>query len=534
MTNLTAKQNNSFTPIMVALGVCLLTTIALFPYLKYYIDPDATSYLTIVKRYLSNDFKGAINAFWSPLGIWGTVGMHRLLGGDIFTNAIQFNTIAALGTTGLAQLLFQKFNTHRTQQLIFAIVSGMMWAIFNYQQSFTDLWQYFFILLGIVLILKDNFVQKPLLWIGVGCLGTLAYFGKAYSFYFFPAMLLAVLMYYYFFKKNISKATCFQIAIVAIGTQVLLASPWIYILSKHYGFLTFSTAGKLNMSWWLMGTNILHDHFIALVPPKDASSIFYFEDPWLIQKSHPRFWHHPSLFIKQLARTAYNALLWIKTSNALSPFYFITWIVSILIIATKKLPLLDAKLAIILIVFLLYPLPFWLLTFDGGRYLWVTLPLALILIAKSIQYLAANIQIFQAKSVQNIVFTIVCCSFLASPLLSLKDMWNEGKTDYETAQILKDNHLSNISFFTNQVFMSSYGQSMLRTAYYANNQFYAQLRDEHTFENLLKDAQKYGVKYYFHYHTYAEATGKLLLPDGTQVQDVLQGKVKGLSVYKIY
>ena len=34
------------------------------------IDPDAVCYISIAQKYLAGDFRGSINAYWSPLYSW--------------------------------------------------------------------------------------------------------------------------------------------------------------------------------------------------------------------------------------------------------------------------------------------------------------------------------------------------------------------------------------------------------------------------------------------------------------------------------
>ena len=44
----------------------------MYPFYKYYIDPDGTAYLTISNRYAVGDFANAVNAYWSPWSCWFT------------------------------------------------------------------------------------------------------------------------------------------------------------------------------------------------------------------------------------------------------------------------------------------------------------------------------------------------------------------------------------------------------------------------------------------------------------------------------
>src|SRR5215217_3216974 len=62
-----AKQEwLSLLAIILYVALCLF----LLPTFKEIIDPDDTAYLKIADRYVSGDWKTAINGMWSPLNCW--------------------------------------------------------------------------------------------------------------------------------------------------------------------------------------------------------------------------------------------------------------------------------------------------------------------------------------------------------------------------------------------------------------------------------------------------------------------------------
>jgi hypothetical protein len=67
-----------------------------YPFNQYYIDPDATAYLTIAQRYAHGDLQRAINGYWSPWSIWLTAALIKT-GIAAFKAAIMVNAIAAVG-----------------------------------------------------------------------------------------------------------------------------------------------------------------------------------------------------------------------------------------------------------------------------------------------------------------------------------------------------------------------------------------------------------------------------------------------------
>ncbi len=509
--------------------VLYAVVVALYPFLQYYIDPDATSYLTISRKYLEGDTNGAINAFWSPLGIWLTVLWVKLTGLPIHYSAIIVNSFAAIGTLWTSQYLFAKFRNNKFENWIFAIMFGVFWGVSIYRQLFTDIWQYFFLLLALCIFLRKDFTEKIWLWIIAGVIGVMAYFAKAYSFYFFPLMLFSVLFIKWFYYKEIKLTKAVGILLVSVGLMWSLAIPWVYVMYQKYNFITFSTAGKLNLSWWLIGKPIYPEDIKILLPPNGAGSVFYFEDPINSQGAFPRFWHSPTLFLKQILRVSFNYLNWASTASILSAFYFVVWLITIFTFFFKKISLPNTQLTIVAAFFLLYPLPFWLMTFDNGRYLWVTLPLCCIL---GLYYADKVLLPHLPKLGKQIFVTIFFLSFIISCAFDLKDIANKGKEEYKVAQQLHQLGIKG-SFVSNKIFMGEYGHFILRTAYYSQNPWYSHGEDKWTNKEILKDAQRYNIDYYFYFHE--GATDDYILKDinGNDLPELTNGTIKGLRVFSI-
>lgn len=523
------NNKNASVTYIVAVAFCILGIVGLYPFMQYYVMPDPTSYLTIAKRYLDNA-PNAVNAFWSPFSIWLTVIMVKLTQWPLLQSAILVNAFAAILTVISSQYLFNFFNKRNTDRFLFAACSGVLWSIMMYKQTFADIWQYGFLLTALCILLKDQWLNRWYYWLGLGIIGALAYFSKAYSFYFFPLMMLVALAINVWISKTVTIKQVVKIASTIIATQLIVASPWIFAIYKEYGFLTFSTAGKLNMSWWLTGRKILTDDIHALVPPIDQRGVFYFEDAYHIQKEHPRFYHSVSLFLKQIVRVGYNALQWIPIAGMFSPFYFLLWLGVIVGVWTKKIFQLPKSVLIALSVFFIYPLPFWLMTLDGGRYLWLTIPIAMAVGWWSFNtYWAHRF----TSSMRNIIMLVFLASFSAHIILDLKSMIHVGKKEYETAQLLKSKGITNSSFYTNHIFMSDFGQDILRTAYFSDNQYFTHEYPDFTAEHLRKDAIKYGVEYYFYFFNDQSDRFQYVDEKGELLPDLLDGMGNGLKVYRL-
>ena len=65
-------------PFIASAIVLLLLVAVYYPYCKYYVDPDATAYLTISKLYANGDWLNAVNGYWSPWSCWLTAIFIKL------------------------------------------------------------------------------------------------------------------------------------------------------------------------------------------------------------------------------------------------------------------------------------------------------------------------------------------------------------------------------------------------------------------------------------------------------------------------
>jgi hypothetical protein len=515
------------------IGACSLILLSYFSFglFRYYIDPDATSYLKIVENYVAGRYTEAINGFWSPMGCWLTVLWVKASHWPLFASAIAINTIAAVATLLASQKLFFKYRTAWLERLMFTLASALFWTYAIYKQSFTDIWQYFFILVGLLVLLKSDFHQKPLLWLGTGLIAALAYFSKAYSFYFFPLMTAAVLLLQLYHDRSFNWKKWLVMNVTIILTMLALASPWIFLLHDKYQIWTTSTAGKLNLSWWLVGHPEHRSDIKLLLPPPNQYAIFSFEDPYLIQGKFAHFWDSPTLMIKQLLRIGFNAIEWVKCSNLISPFYFITWILCIFSFfqAKNNRLLLSLGEQALAIVFLLYPCAFWLMSFDGGRYLWITIPLSMILGLTFAQRILWPLLTIKLRRLFIVIFFL---SYLPNVIADSRSMIHVGKEEYQIAQQLKELGIKG-SFATNKAIEGTIGHAILRIAYFSACPLYCFGENKWTTAEILKDAKRFNIDFYFYFYEKASEDCQLTDLEGNILPELTKGSIEGLKIYKL-
>ena len=508
--------------------LCLLVLVT-WPYMRYYVDSDALSYLNIVQQYLNGDFAHAINGFWSPMGCWLTVFMVKATGLPLFTSAIIVNTISVAGLILSTQVLFSRFRTSPLERWGFGLMSSVFWTYALYFQSFTDFWQYFFLTLGLLLVLREDFVHKIWIWLLLGLLGSLAYFSKAYSFFFFPLMIFIAAVTWLRKEEKFNWKRLVAICLTAGLVMLALDAPWLYLLHQKYGFWTSSTAGKLNSSWYLAGTQEFKPGVKIIVPPPYKGSLFYFEDPYLAQGRFVHFYDSPKLFLKQVARIAYNGLGWVTTSNRISPFFFLTWLITLLLAARKIIrQAVPPALLILTLIYLVYPLPFWLFTFESGRYTWFIVPASAIL---SMLYAEKGLFPHLNPKGRFLFITVFFLSFLVTPVTDLKKMLGKGAAEHEMAQALGKLNIKG-SFVSNRSYADG-SISLAQLSWFSQNAWYCMPLNEHSTREVLLEAARYKVDYYFYFYDGTGDDYQLTGPEGTLLPELTHNTIPGLKVFRL-
>ncbi len=466
-----------------ALLMCMVLFI-IYPHYQYYVDPDGVAYLTISKRYAAGDIQRAINGYWSPWACWLTAGLIKVGFGAIPAGTI-INTLAAIGFLCISQSFFLKFNITRQLQWLLNITLALFLCYAVFWQSFDDLWECFFLLCTLRLILGDEFKSKPLLWVACGLLGTLAYFAKAYS---FPFFILNTICCVYFISKD-DKARWIKISLTAVGSMILSSLPWIWALHNKYGLWTTSTAGTLNMSWYLVGHPHWKPGISVLIPPPYPDSPYYWEDPWYANGDTPHFWDSWHLFGLQVLRVGLNIWKFLLSNLQLSIFFPVIFIIAKLSLFHRKVkPLFTGPIRIVVLSFLLFPLGYLLINFES-RYLWYMLPLGMVIGALFIQkYLTPGSSIFRK------VIYLFTISFLIYPLWQMGHIYNAGKMEYNWAAELKKRNIK--GSFTSMCCPGVATRSTATFAYFSGCTFFAIPNNEVSNQSFISEMRRYNIKYY--------------------------------------
>lgn len=502
-----------YTPFIISALLMGIAVYVIYPHYQYYIDPDGVSYLTIAKRYASGDTHRAVNAYWSPWSCWLTALMIKT-GVQAIPASIVINAMGATGLLYISQSFFLKFNIIRKLQWLLNITLALFLCFAIYAQSFDDLWECFFLLSTLRIMLSLRFAAMPGLWIATGFIGALAYFAKAYS---FPFFILNTIVCSWF----IDKKQWLKISATAIVVMIICSMPWICILHHKYGIWTTSTAGPLNMSWYLVGHPYWKQGIDLLLPPAYPDSPNYWEDPWFANGYAPHFWNSWRLFGWQLVRVGYHLYKFVVSIlqlTVLFPFILLIWI---RFIGNRKTRLPDPAFIIALSAFL-FPLGYLLINFES-RYIWYLIPLSMVAGALFLQDHITDKD--RRKSMQFLPF-VFALSYLIYPAWGMVKMYHEGAAESDIAIQLQ--HLNIHGSYTAFVNPNHDTQRMSRLAYFSGNQFYSIPKQDVQFQQILPEMRRYHIKYFF-----AFDTAKCVDEQGNPFPEITKGRIGGLKVYQI-
>lgn len=507
----------------------LLIAIGYFPQFKYHIEGDAMGYIGSVQRYINGDYFNAINGFWSPLSIWLTAIGVKITGGSIVPVAYALNTISMLGIVLLSMRLLQRYVTSYSlfELWVFGIGNAIFWCMQMQIALFADGLNALLLLVTLNILLTKNYEKRWFLWLLTGIVAAIAYMAKSYSFYAVPLLTLAIVWYKLRQQGIFSVKNILPILLVSIGTMLLFSFPWLYVLYHKYQVWTLSNAGTLNNSWFAFGIMYFSEDIKQLVPPPYSNAMSCWDDLWFHHGKMYGLFDSPKIVILRIRRLVINLMNWPALSSSLSPFYFVTWCVSIVALLSKHFKTKHTKIIPLILAFLLFPLGYFTLLISG-RYIWFTIPLGMIItIALLHNMLYQHLNALAKKS----VFVLFICSWLPSSIMQLLHTRESGKHNYAIAQQLNQLGITNASMFTNDG-MNDMNKAF-NIAYYTHNQYYMNFNSNWKIEDVMKDAEKFGVKYYFHFYKNADRDFVLKKTNGIPCKELTKNNIEGLKVFDL-
>jgi hypothetical protein len=243
---------------------------------RFYIEPDAVNYLDLARTFSKGDWNGSINTYWSSLYPWVVGLCLRLLNPAPYWESTLLHVVN-LAIFLLALLCFEFFFAALLDVRANAGSvpaddsnrSAMGWWILGYGLFFYSSLFHIslaqgtpdmlvaactYLIVGMILQIYAGAAQwKTFILFGV-TLGV-AYLAKAFM---FPMALLFIGIAFLAHRDPENKV---QHLTASVALFALLASPYVYSVSRKAGHLTFGETGRLNYVWYVDAFDSTNPHW---------------------------------------------------------------------------------------------------------------------------------------------------------------------------------------------------------------------------------------------------------------------------------
>lgn len=469
----------------------LLIFFSLFNGYQYFIDPDATGYLSVSEKLASGNYFNSINGIWSPLGSWILTPFLKLgLNGVISTKFL--NGLYGAISLYLYFSLIKKLKINFFVEIAIMIGAVLLMIHFVYARLFGDLLQLMFLLIYLNIICSKKFGENYKKIILAAFIGGIGFYAKAYTFYFTLLHLPFVIIYLE--KKRTQKyftLQSFKKIMLAVVVLMLTALFWLTALNLKYGHFIL---GQKNVTGTL--TEVYRPAKILVYPPA-AGNYALFDDITNLNPQDITPFTNWKLFLIQLKITTLNLIDLFGAFNEFSFAFSIIILFSIILIINRNNffvrennnILLFSSLAIWVCGFLLFSIQ--------SRFLWIA-DLIVLLLAGVIlsEFIKAN---FLERKHALLFCIMIIGSFYIYPVIQLKNQYGSGKSLFEIASVLKKNNIKG-NILTSIQSDTDYSNSIIIN-YLNQSRFYGPYIRNYSTKEILRAINEYHINYYLFYYS---------------------------------
>jgi hypothetical protein len=495
----------------------------LFPFFRYALNIDTVSYISIAQKYLRADWSHAVNGFWGPLYSWLMIPLMAV-GVDAAASALA----ASLGG-GLVALL-GVIRLSRQFEMSEEIRWSILWALipvflyFSVTYMTPDL-----LLLGILflyfsILFDPDYIRGHYNGIFCGVLGGLAYFAKAYAFYFF--LLHFTLLGFLHIRSAVpgkEKRAAVRQLLLGIIVFCFLSGVWASLISQKYGRITVGTAGAYNhartnpASW---GSFYLEG---VIIPPPDGSAVSIMDDPerlpvpaWNPRESTTTLLYQSNVVVKSMYDIFLRSTRFFPLTAAVVMGY--------LLLGVSRRVWCPDKSGILfpLITIFTFPLGYTLFVVND-RYLWV-LFILLILMGGHLLHLLASGSRFREAGVRRLALILFVLSFVVVPVKTiLQDAPSYiGKADYDLSNQVGTHHR-----LTGRLLSDSEWAKSQKLACFLKCQYYGTAGKSLREEGIGDTLKKYEIDYVLLWESLEDIPPVL---EGHE--EMTGGEIPGLRIYR--
>jgi hypothetical protein len=174
---------------------------------------------------------------------------------------------------------------------------------------------------------------------------------------------------------------------------------------------------------------------------------------------------------------------------------------------------------------LVFPAGYLMLSF-GTRYLWFTVPL--VIISGLIFFRQYLFHLLQPR-LYKLFLVVYFASWLPGAVQEMKLTLKEGKSDFDIAQQMKQQNIKG-SFIGNNY--DNY-QNHFRISWFTGNPYHMYFGNKWSTQQLVSEAKKQNVKYYFYFYEGTNNDYVLTDEHGKAFTEVAPGKISGVKVFQL-
>ena len=238
---------------------------------RFYIEPDGVNYLDVAAAYLRHDWPMAVNSYWSPLYSWMLAGALYVVSPSPYWESTLLhvlNFVVFLVALRCGEFFISELVASRGDEAGDRLPPYALWWIGYSLLLFASLF-----LIGIDLDTPDLCVSALvyvagglLIRIGAGRAGprTFALFGVILGVAYLTKTVMFLVGFAFLAAAGLRRGTALALACFAA-----VSLPWIAVLSRSVGRVTYGDAGSTNYTWYVASSGeAIHPPRIIFASPE--------------------------------------------------------------------------------------------------------------------------------------------------------------------------------------------------------------------------------------------------------------------------
>ena len=469
----------------------------LFPGFRYVIDPDATGYFSVAEQLARGNFFNSVNGIWSPLGSWLLAPLLQHPVNEVLA-AKYLNGVYGIGTLVAFFYLVRKFRIRFFIEAAVMLSAVLLVLYFTFFRMFASLLVLPFLLLYLNLLVSDRFSQRYRQIVLAGCVAGIAFYAKAYTFYFALAHLPLALYLaerssglLFSWKRYLGKV------LAGIVPLLLIASFWLVTLNVKYGHFFL---GQQNFTGSL--SNSYNQPRTVFYPPPFQGAYSLFDDISYKKQVPITPFTNFRVFVAQLKLIGFNLL---ETIHNFNDFSFALIVIILVSIFFYKSYLDQPKVVLLLSFIITWPLGYLFFHVES-RYLWI-IDLCVLLLSGVL--VSAVISHFNfSKKLLYLFSVIVIGKFWIFPIVEMKNQYGAGRRFFEIAEAFRQHHITGNLLYSNES-SENFSKSVIINFLSRNRQF-GPFTTDYTDQEIVHAISQYHINYYVLYYDTPSQKDQLL------------------------